>query len=503
MTVAQQALDAKQQRTQMGSSSFSRTVAVLGTSYGGARAAILLAQNLPENWRVVVVDRNSHMNHLYVLPRYAILPEHAHKAFIPYNTMFHLPGESPASNSTNAVVLHAQVTSLTPHTVSLSRAFPEHGITEPSRTLHFDYVVYALGSHLPAPIDLWGPVGDEKDVSTVATGVDQADGAHHTTGLSASSTVGVPSAASAHSYQGTKAEGIEWLQHSHDRIEMASSVLVVGGGPLGVQYASDIGEVYPNKHITLLHSRDRLLPAFEESMHKEVMSSMAALNVNVILGERLDLHSIKEGKTVTMPDGKKERVVRTLSGLEIRAELILLCTGQNPNTALIVEAIPDAVISDGPKKGLIRVARTMQIAAPMTSTIGLSTAISKMSIADSQQADENLRVPYPHLFAIGDAVDAFGAQKAGRNSFYQAEVAVRNILKMIERSERGEDPTKGVQLEHYKPGPPGIKITLGLRKMVWQIDGRTQSTMSGVPDMDVRRMWEFYGIDTDDAGMHA
>ncbi|KZT02008.1 iron uptake cluster protein [Laetiporus sulphureus 93-53] len=480
----------------MVSSAISRTVAVLGASYGGSRAAILLAQNLPKNWRVVVVDRNSHMNHLYVLPRYAVLPEHAHKAFIPYNPMFHLPGESPASTSTNAVVLHAQVTSLTPHTVSLSRAFPEHGIDEPSRTLHFDYVVYALGSHLPAPIDLWGPVGDDKDVSAVATGVHQADGAHHTS-------AGVRSTASAHSYQGTKAEGIEWLQRAHDRIEMASSVLVVGGGPLGVQYASDIAEVYPKKHVTLLHSRDLLLPTFEESMHKEVMPSLAALNVNVILGERLDLSSIKEGKTVTTPDGKKERVVRTLSGREIRAELILLCTGQKPNTALVAEAIPDAVIKDGPKKGLVHVARTMQIAVPTTSTVGLSTAISKTSTADSQQAEENLRVPYPHLFAIGDAVDAFGAQNAGRNSASQAEVAARNILKMIERSERREDPIKGVQLEQYKPGPSGIKITLGLRKMVMQRDGRTRSQMSGVPDMDARRMWQFYGIDTDDAGMHA
>ena len=39
-----------------------KTVVVLGASYGGARAARLLSQSLPEGWRVVVIDRNSHMN---------------------------------------------------------------------------------------------------------------------------------------------------------------------------------------------------------------------------------------------------------------------------------------------------------------------------------------------------------------------------------------------------------------------------------------------------------
>ena len=69
----------------------STTVAVLGASYGGARAACLLAQSLPDGWRVVLVDRNSHMNHLYVLPRYAVLPGHEHKAFIPYHNVFNPP----------------------------------------------------------------------------------------------------------------------------------------------------------------------------------------------------------------------------------------------------------------------------------------------------------------------------------------------------------------------------------------------------------------------------
>jgi hypothetical protein len=39
-----------------------KTVVILGAAYGGARAARLLAGTLPAGWRLVVIDRNSHMN---------------------------------------------------------------------------------------------------------------------------------------------------------------------------------------------------------------------------------------------------------------------------------------------------------------------------------------------------------------------------------------------------------------------------------------------------------
>lgn len=45
-----------------------KTVAVLGASYGGARGAKLLSQGLPVGWRLVVIDRNSHMNRESIIP---------------------------------------------------------------------------------------------------------------------------------------------------------------------------------------------------------------------------------------------------------------------------------------------------------------------------------------------------------------------------------------------------------------------------------------------------
>lgn len=39
------------------------------------------------------------------------------------------------------------------------------------------------------------------------------------------------------------------------------------------EYATDIAEVFPTKHATLLHSRSQLLPRFDEAMHDESESA--------------------------------------------------------------------------------------------------------------------------------------------------------------------------------------------------------------------------------------
>ncbi|KAI0738290.1 iron uptake cluster protein [Daedaleopsis nitida] len=428
----------------------SKTVAILGASYGGARAAHLLAQGLPQAWRVVLVDRNSHMNHQYVLPRYAVLPGHEHKAFIPY-----------------------------------TNPFPEHGISDSDRTLHFDFLVYALGSHLPSPINLWGPVADGD--------VDKADVLDVT--------------------RGTKAGGIAWLKSFQKRIERASSVLVVGGGALGIQYATDIAEIHPATKVTLLHSRHRLLPRYDEAMHSEIISSLSALNVHTVLGDRLDLSSLSEKKS-----RNGERVVRTQSGREIAAELVLLCTGQTPNTALLREAFPSSVIANGPDKGMARVRRTMQLAEPVPVPVSVSVlpeeferlALSGGSTPELSppsdepapapvEEDPHTRVAAEHVFAIGDAADAFGAVNAGHNAFFQGEVAARNIIALAKRTEAeagcvADTDTDALVLEKYTPGAPAIKVSLGLTKSVYQFQGVIGTRDQEQADLDVHLIWRYFGF---------
>ncbi|KAJ7932895.1 hypothetical protein B0H13DRAFT_754194 [Mycena leptocephala] len=642
-----------------------KTVVVLGASYGGARAAQIIAAGLPEGWRLVLIDRNSHLNHVYVLPRLAVLPGHEHKAFIPYDNIFNL-GSSTNRSRCTCTFIQATILSLTSHSLTLSCAVPELGM-EKDGVLGFEYAVYALGSRMPEPLDLWGAPSFSNCTSTCTSSCDTNTDAIN----------GKPAILHA-PYGGTKPEGIAWLKRKQRVVEEAASVLVVGGGALGIQFASDIASVHPTKRVTLLHSRARLLPRFsgltgsadsvggqgeeeaegegeggEESggMHAEILQALHALNVHVVLGERVDLSSLSTTTSVddtntsasasdadaraddtTTAGQRTARTVRTTTGRQIDADLVLLCTGQTPNTFLLRALDPRVV---DPASGLARVGRGMQLAItraapaeggdagagvaaaapsmaptgggdhgraaradgqsarsstmptrkkegeeepapapapakPMDAEAGkdnaslLAAALAEIELLDVEGAadsssssstdldldspvldsysgaspphslpserdkqaaepspfasspastsrslaterdkqaervafeetavlagetdeaasvDDDEETPYPHIFAIGDAADAFGALPAGHNAWAQGEVAGRNVLRLISRYRgngiagegcEGKKREEDEELETYTPGPPAIKVSLGLHKTIYQVNG--------------------------------
>ncbi|EEB88279.1 hypothetical protein MPER_13967, partial [Moniliophthora perniciosa FA553] len=87
-----------------------------------------------------------------------------------------------------------------------------------------------------------------------------------------------------------------------------------------------------------------------------VLKGLESLDVNVILGERLDLCSVNDEPVKLNDSG--QRVVRTVKGREVAADLILLCTGQIPNTGLLKEMDESTV---NPDDSLAHVLRTMQL----------------------------------------------------------------------------------------------------------------------------------------------
>ena len=136
--------------------------------------------------------------------------------------------------------------------------------------------------------------------------------------------------------------------------------------------------------------------------------------------------------------------------------------------------MPESIVADGPSKGMAHVKRTLQIAVPKpaeTDQNGTQNGTQSSEPegsepqGDDDHEDDNLTAPYPHLFAIGDAADAFGAINAGHTAYYQGEVAARNILALIRQSE-GERP-EDAPLQPYKPGAPAIKISLGLVRSIY------------------------------------
>lgn len=99
-------------------------------------------------------------------------------------------------------------------------------------------------------------------------------------------------------------EGIEELRSVQGGIRGARNLVVVGGGPAGVELAADAKGMYPDKNVTLIHSRPRLLNHFGPGLHDAAMKTMKELGVEVVLEERL-VSETEENGVITLQSGKE------------------------------------------------------------------------------------------------------------------------------------------------------------------------------------------------------
>ncbi|KAK7002460.1 hypothetical protein R3P38DRAFT_3215620 [Favolaschia claudopus] len=229
-------------------------------------------------------------------------------------------------------------------------------------------------------------------------------------------------------------------------------------------------------------------------------------NINVILGERLDLISSTSGHST----------VCTTTGRIIHAKLVLLCTGQRPNTE-ILQSLDSHTVNTN--TALAQVLRTMQLAlvppppppSPVTPALlpacasaneedVLAAALAQIALQnesassaeeggeaseeEEEEEEEEQTTPYPHIFAIGDTANAFGAIPAGHNAYYQAEVAARNVWRLVHG--KMDEP-----LERYTPGPPAIKVSLGLN--VYQVKGVVGVGKGTQDDLNAAAIWGYFG----------
>ncbi|KXX79699.1 Apoptosis-inducing factor A [Madurella mycetomatis] len=346
-----------------------RNVVVVGGSFVGLNTAKELASLLPATHRVLLVEPHSHFHHLFAFPRFAITPNHEHKAFIPFSSVFNNPAEKTPRHQ----VARARAISLQPNSVTLDREW------QGSRTIPFDFLVVATGTRLAAPGTM---PNDDK----------------------------VPS--------------VRYLQAYQQGIKKARSIVIIGGGAVGVQMACDLKEIYPGKNVTLVHSRQQLMPVYHEALSNLIKDRFRELGVGLVTGSRV---VVPEGGFPN--DGGKPFEVRLRDGRALPADFAIQATGQTPNNQFLAGLEPSAPGSlVNPDNGFIRVRPTMQFRDPK----------------------------YPHLFAVGDIADS-GAHKAAKPGAVQATAAAKNIAAMV--AEREPE-------ERLAVAPAAIHLTLGLTRNV-------------------------------------
>ncbi|KAI8384207.1 hypothetical protein BD560DRAFT_385313 [Blakeslea trispora] len=324
-------------------------------------------QNPIEGYRMLLIEAKSHFNHVFAFPRACVIPGFEEELFIPYDNIFE-------GDDTKGKVLTARVVALHKDYVELDRDVPGFG-----RKIDFAYLVYTAGTKIPEP----GRFSAEN-----------------------------------------KDEVMDRLKQYQKLIIEAESPIIIGAGAVGLELASEIKEHFPEKNVTLLHSRNRYLPRYKTSLDVMTYNILKKHGVKQVLGDRVIL---PEGG---FPLEVKPIEVHTKGGKIIHGDLAIMCIGMKPNSGLL-EALSSRTIDKDTK--FVNVKPTMQI------------------------NDDR----FPHIFAAGDVANHTDV-KTGHYAWMQGLGALTNIRKMIEGATQEE-------LEPYKSKDLAlIKLILGKKEAVMQ-----------------------------------
>ncbi|RFU29645.1 hypothetical protein B7463_g6701, partial [Scytalidium lignicola] len=252
-----------------------QNVVVLGGSFAGIELVNRLVETLPTGYKAVWIEKNSHLNYSFNFPRFSVIAGHEHTAFIPYDGI--------AKGAPAGIVSHVQdtVVGLTGNQVLLASG----------DKVDYAYLAIATGSSQPLPVQV---------VST------------------------------------ERSDACRELQGVQQFIRESRKVAIVGGGAVGVELASDIKDFYPDKEVTLIHSRGQLLSNFGKRLQDYALTALRdELEVRVVLNERpkmLTAGNFAQSASLTFSDGREEQF-----------DLVIGCTGQRPNSAFLAGLYPGTV----------------------------------------------------------------------------------------------------------------------------------------------------------------
>ncbi|XP_070537856.1 ferroptosis suppressor protein 1-like [Ptychodera flava] len=219
-------------------------------------------------------------------------------------------------------------------------------------------------------------------------------------------------------------EGIAMYEKQYQEIRAASSIVVIGGGAVGVELAGEIKTEFVEKDVTLVHSAKILIsPDLSDKVVKDARKQLERLGVKLILGEKVSgLDEIPEHRT------DEKFTVRTDRGAEIQADLVFRCTGNQTNSA----AYADALCNSMNDKGQLKVNGYFEVEG------------------------------CANVFAIGDCCD-MNETKMSYRAALNAESFVQNLIREYQGKVR----------KPYTPRGPVMLVSIGRNGGVFQISSLT------------------------------
>jgi NADH dehydrogenase FAD-containing subunit len=202
-----------------------------------------------------------------------------------------------------------------------------------------------------------------------------------------------------------------YFLNEHAKLEQSQKIVIIGGGPLGVELAGEIASKYPGKQVVLVHGNNRILEFLSEKGSRLATAQLRAMGVEVILNdklEKLDEHRFQSVSSKTI----------------YTAELFYNCIGSKANTGFLSNEF-ESSLND---RGLIRV-------------------------------DDHFKVMNTeNIYAIGDCTDIPEA-KLGLLAIQHGELLAKNLIKLA----HGQSPVR------YNIKKPVILVPIGRENGVVQL----------------------------------
>jgi len=195
------------------------------------------------------------------------------------------------------------------------------------------------------------------------------------------------------------------LKKYSQRLKEAKTVLVIGGGLVGIELAAEIIGKYPDKRVIVVHSQKKLIPRNNSTSQRYVDNFLRKRGVQIVYGEKV----VRNEKDIFFTNKRRE----------IEAEMAFLCTGITPNSSFL----PESWLDD---KKQVRVNSYLQLEG-------------------NNRLERN-----DCIFAIGD-VNNIKEEKTAQGAEKQAQIVVRNIYCL----------EKGKKLERYMSKNRLMVISLG------------------------------------------
>ena len=163
---------------------------------------------------------------------------------------------------------------------------------------------------------------------------------------------------------------------------MPRSLIVCGAGVIGIEYASIFAAL--GLQVTLLDTRDRLLPYFDREVVRAFQRELARLEIVV-------RHEQRHEKIERLPGSPPRVLFRGKGGTEFEADALLYCVGRDGNTR----------------------------------DLGLETLGLQPNSYGQLAVNEQYQTSHPHVYAVGDVI---GYPALASTSMEQGRAAVRHAL---------------------------------------------------------------------------